>query len=91
VRALPSVPEVGGRCGTFVQVPVGSRTATSATAPRRRCRPRSVAGCRRGDHRRRELADHGGECVQAPDRDLLSLDFRVPEPGALLAVAVDEA
>ena len=43
-----------------------------------------------GDHRRRQRrADHGGQRVQAPDQQRLAPDPGVPEPGALLVVAVD--
>jgi hypothetical protein len=44
----------------------------------------------RGDHRRgNRRADHRGQRVQAPDQQRFPLDLGVPEPGALLVVAVD--
>jgi hypothetical protein len=42
-----------------------------------------------GDHRRRDRrADDCGQRVQAPDQQRLALDLGVPEPGALLFMAI---
>ena len=50
----------------------------------------AAAQPRGGDHRRGDRrADDGGQRVQAPDQQRFPLDLRVPEPRALLVVAVD--